>query len=207
MKEWYSNRFDFIDHQLEAPPALNRAAGPVTNGAALTLACPSGATIYYTLDGSDPRAPGGAVAANARAYTGPIVVTNNVRVVARCRDLNHSNTTGDNNLPISSPWSGPTAATFYTHLPPLLVTEIMYHPPDPTDPDDFEFIELKNIGGATQSLLGLQFVNGLDFVFTATNAVTSLAPGAYAVLVKTWPRSPPLSRSPPYSPAMFVTPG
>jgi hypothetical protein len=189
LKVWFSNRFDFIDKELLAPPVLNREAGLVTVGATVTLAGPPGATIYYTLDGSDPRALHGNIATNALVYIAAITLTNNVRLMARCRDLNHRNDTGGKNPPISSPWSGPTMATFYTQLPQLIVTEIMYHPekpplPDTRDADEFEFIELRNIGTVPMNLIGVRFTNGIDFTFTATNAVTNLAPGAFVVLVK-----------------------
>jgi hypothetical protein len=168
---------------------MSRAAGMITSGTPLTLSGPPGATIYYTLDGSDPRALHGAVAGNARLYSGAITLTNNARVMARCRDLSHRNQTGGKNPVISSPWSGPISATFYTQLPPLIVTELMYHPARPalpavTDADQFEFIELRNIDSTALNLVGFRFTNGIDFTFTATNAVTNLAPGGFVVLVK-----------------------
>jgi hypothetical protein len=189
LKVWFSNRFDFIDHELEAPPVLSRSAGLLTNGALVALSGPIGSTIYYTLDGNDPRATGGSVASNARVYSAPIVITNNVRIAARCRDLNHHNLTGGDNPPLSSPWSGLVTATYFTQLPPLLITEIMYHPakpalPDDTDADEFEFIELRNAGTSALNLVGFRFTNGIDFTFTATNAITTLAPGGYVLLVK-----------------------
>jgi hypothetical protein len=71
-----------------------------------------GSTIYYTLDGSDPRAFGGEIASNARTYTGPITLSASARVVARAWDSNHRNLTGSNRPPLSSPWSGPQTAVF-----------------------------------------------------------------------------------------------
>jgi len=189
LKRWFSNRFDFIDSELLARPRLSRTGGMIATGTTLTIAGPPGASIYYTLDGTDPRALHGGLAVNARLYSGAITLTNNVRVVARCRDLAHRNQTGGKNPPISSPWSGPIAATCFIALPPLLVTEIMYHPPDPLPPetrdaDDFEFIELRNAGTSALDLIGFRFTNGLEFTFTSTNSVTALGPGEYVVLVK-----------------------
>src|SRR5262249_45790761 len=113
----------------------------------------------------------------------------NTRVVARSYNPNHRNLTGRDNPPLSSPWSGPNAGTFMVQVPPLIITEIMYHPDnppagDPTDPDHFEYVELKNTGGETLNLAGFRITNGIDFVFTATNAVNSLAPGDYVLIVK-----------------------
>jgi hypothetical protein len=50
------------------PPALSQQGGMVTNGAPLTLSAASG-TVYYTLDGSDPRLAGGGVAPGARIFS------------------------------------------------------------------------------------------------------------------------------------------
>lgn len=71
----------------------------------------------------------------------------------------------------------------------LRITEIMYHPPNPPSgspyaDDDFEFIELKNIGSATMSLIGVHFKDGIQFRFSSTNPVISLAAGQSLVLVK-----------------------
>ena len=90
MKSWLSNRVNFIDTNFLNPPSLSSPGGLVSTGLSLSIADNSGkagTTIYYTLDGTDPRASGGAVAPNALIYSGPITLTNNVRVMARCRDL------------------------------------------------------------------------------------------------------------------------
>ncbi|MCB1125275.1 MAG: lamin tail domain-containing protein, partial [Verrucomicrobiae bacterium] len=50
-------------------PVFNLYGGHVTNGFVVTLAAGTG-TLYYTLDGTDPRLPGGAVAPGAIAYSG-----------------------------------------------------------------------------------------------------------------------------------------
>jgi Lamin Tail Domain/Immunoglobulin domain/Immunoglobulin I-set domain len=70
----------------------------------------------------------------------------------------------------------------------LRVTEIMYHPA-PAGPgslyatEEFEYIELKNIGSVTVPLAGVHFTNGIDFNFSA-GAATSLAPGQSVLVVK-----------------------
>jgi hypothetical protein len=70
----------------------------------------------------------------------------------------------------------------------LRVAEIMYNPsPAPaihSDPQQFEFIELKNIApGVTLSLANVRFTNGIAFNFTGS-AVTTLAPGQRVLLVR-----------------------
>jgi hypothetical protein len=69
----------------------------------------------------------------------------------------------------------------------LRITEIMYHPPNPPsgpyEAEDFEYIELKNIGPAPLDLTGISFGSGVEFSFTG-GAVTNLAPGAYVLVVR-----------------------
>ena len=50
----------------------------------LTMSAPVG-TIYYTLDGSDPRLTGGELGSTAHAYSGPINFDATTQVKARVR--------------------------------------------------------------------------------------------------------------------------
>jgi hypothetical protein len=192
LKTWLARRLDFMDTNFLARPAFNASSGPVAPGFLLTLTPPAepGTQIYYTLDGSDPRGPQGLLGANALLYGTPIAVDANTRVEARSFNSGHRNLTGLDNPPLSSPWSGPNRVTLVVRTPPLVITEIMYHPPAGelpmagTTDEDYEFIELKNVGSAPLSLAGFRFTNGIDFTFTATNAVTALPPGGYVVIVK-----------------------
>jgi hypothetical protein len=77
------------------PPAFNQHGGAVPPGYGLTMTSAvitAGqiATIYFTLDGSDPRVAGGALSAGALTYAGAVDLTNLVTVKARARN----NTTG-----------------------------------------------------------------------------------------------------------------
>ncbi len=70
----------------------------------------------------------------------------------------------------------------------LRITEIMYHPPTSPpggafDREEFEFIELKNIGPVAMNLTGVHFTNGIEFTFTSAN-VTNLPAGATIILAK-----------------------
>ena len=103
MKTWLSDRVDFIDQQLVQPPRIRREGGPQPPGFLLTLTAPTNATIYYTLDGSDPRLAQGAISSNAIIYTGPFQLKTNAHMVARARDINQRQTDGP---PSSTPWSG-----------------------------------------------------------------------------------------------------
>jgi hypothetical protein len=68
----------------------------------------------------------------------------------------------------------------------LRITEIMYAPRapqagSPYTADDFEFIELRNIGTSSLNLNGVHFASGVVYSFGST---ATLAAGAYGVLVK-----------------------
>ncbi len=193
MRIWLAYRLEFIDTNFLTLPLLSSAGGVITQGFALTVSAPRaepGTTTYYTLDGSDPRLAGGAISPFALAANAPFVLTlnGNARVCARNWNPSHQNLTGPGNPPLSSPWSGLAAATYVVSTPPLVITEIMYHPAPPASgtnaAGDFEFIELKNVGAQPLLLPGFRFTKGIDFTFTATNAITSLSPGQYVVLVK-----------------------
>jgi hypothetical protein len=109
MKSWLQQRMEFIDNQLTAPPHLNQESGRVNAGFQLTLTGPSNATLYYTLDGSDPRLPQGGISSNAVVYTEPILLKSDARVIARARNPDQRQTGGP---PISTPWSAPVQADY-----------------------------------------------------------------------------------------------
>ena len=66
-------------------------------------------------------------------------------------------------------------------LSDVVVSEIMYHPPDVGQivGDEFEFIELKNVGTEIVDLGGVSFADGIEYTFPAG---TSIAPGGFVVL-------------------------
>jgi hypothetical protein len=68
------------------------------------------------------------------------------------------------------------------------ITEVMYNPPPPPEDSpfstqDFEFVELRNIGSTQLDLAGIRFTEGIAFDFT-DSAIASLDPGAYLVVVR-----------------------
>ncbi|MEI6218142.1 MAG: lamin tail domain-containing protein, partial [bacterium] len=69
-----------------------------------------------------------------------------------------------------------TMSTYLTNY--LRITEIMYNP---TNSQDYEFLELKNIGGIALDLAGLSFSDGVTYSFPAT----TIPAGGFYVLVKT----------------------
>ncbi|HOK76859.1 MAG TPA: CotH kinase family protein, partial [Verrucomicrobiota bacterium] len=69
----------------------------------------------------------------------------------------------------------------------LRVTELMYHPASAEgslyDTEEFEYIELTNIGPRPLDLRGLRFVAGIEFSF-ADSGITELGPGASVLIVR-----------------------
>lgn len=185
MKHWLRERVAFMDGNFVEAPTLSATGGRIAPGFSVTLSGPPGATVYYTLDGTDPRLPGGNVNPRALVATGPIVLNQTARVFARARNTAWRAPTGGFNPVLSSPWSGYAAETFYVELPALVVTELMYHPASaptnsPYTTEDFEFVEVKNVGAVPLALGGVSFTNGISFTFPES----TLAPSATMIVVR-----------------------
>lgn len=165
--------------------------GEVSNEALLTIDSDQG-TVYYTLDGSDPRLPGGALNPQARQFDpiSPISLIDSSLIRARVLD--------------DTTWSAITEAQFAVAVAnpehSLRISEIHYHPSEPTvaereagytDADDFEFIELVNVSAQTLDLSSFRFerqeLNGTDegiaFNFVESQ-FSSLEPGDRVVVVE-----------------------
>jgi len=158
MKTWISGRYAWIDTQFLRAPRFNLGGGPVPAGFNLAMTAP-GLKVYYTLDGTDPRLPGGAISPAAALYAGPVPLTANARAFARAFGTNL--------------WSGPTVATFVTETPRLAITELMYHPAQPpagstNTAGDFEFIEFANLGSGPLNLNGFRLSGDVEFLFPST---------------------------------------
>ena len=187
MTNWIDARHDWIYDQFLTTPDLGQLGGTITSGFELTITSASH-TIYYTLDGTDPRAPGGLPAGTQ--YTTPITLTENTLVRARVWDGAAWTT------PVSKPppaanlhWSGLTEAMFFVTPPEFAISEIMVAPREPTGGTEtnytasaFEFIELKNIGAGAASLLGFEFTGGVLFDPTHGH-VTNVNVGDYILVV------------------------
>jgi hypothetical protein len=154
-KNWIQGRYNWIDNQFTRPPALNLDSARIPEGFNLTMSAPAG-TIYYTLDGSDPRLPGGGISPKAQVYSGGLRLSGNARTVARALS--------------GSRWSGPATASYYVSIPFLAVTEILYHPAPPPAASphtagDYEFVEFKNTGSTELNLLGFRLTGEIEFAF------------------------------------------
>ncbi|NQU22377.1 MAG: lamin tail domain-containing protein, partial [Candidatus Nealsonbacteria bacterium] len=157
--------------------------GQIDSGDTLTVTAPSG-TIYYTLDGTDPRKIGGALNPAAAAVSSGSTITLADSTLVKTR------------IYTGGQWSALNESVFVMNTPAtaenLAIGEINYRPYDPTDaelavnpyftPGDFEFLELTNAGSEKIDLYGMQIVNGLTFHFS-DDAVIALAPGEHTVIV------------------------
>jgi len=168
-----------------------RHGGELLPGETLTATVPSG-TIYYTLDGSDPRLPGGGVNPGAEPIASGAAIPVTASAPVKTRVYNGA-------------WSALNEAQFYLGNPAtaenLAIAEIHYNPHDSTAAelalqppgtptwgnDDFEFIELINRSDTeTIDLSGLQFTDGVQFDFTG-GEVKYLGPRQRVVVVENRP--------------------
>ena len=183
MKDWLTNRLDWIDSQHSKPPVYSLAGGPIAAGMTLGITNPAGGgSIYYTTDGTDPRLRGGSVSPSAQPYSGSITLDSAKTIRARVR-------TGTN-------WSPVQTDSFLVGGEPagpanLAVSEVHYRPALSNGTEeirgydmrtDFEFVEVMNVGQVPIDLAGVQFTGGVLFNFDLGD-VRWLAPGERAVVV------------------------
>jgi hypothetical protein len=182
LHNWLPSRTGAVLGQLRAAgfypsldaPVLNQPGGLVADGFTVRFSSPAGSTVYFTVDGNDPRLPGGAVAPAGQSYnTGggslPVITRN---TVLKCRAKN------------GTQWSALNEAFFQVGPSALdagevVVTEINFHPPGQ---DGTEFVEMANLSTRAVNLRGARFLAGIDYAFP-DNRDTLLAPGQRLVLV------------------------
>lgn len=177
IKDWIQWRLNWVDSQFVAAPKLSQNGGQIILAPLLlNLTQSAGKPIYYTTNGSDPRASGGGIAGTL--YTGSISISNNTQIRARAYDSSKPATSIPDSGVLATRWSGLTDAFF--SLEPqaqpgdIVITEFNYNPAPPTqaeiaaghtDNNSFEFIELRNISGGPLNLYGINFVDGVDYTF------------------------------------------
>lgn len=173
LRRWVTNRVANVRGQIGpvvSPPIFSAAPGEIISGFQLTLDhTNSGGTIYYTRNGTDPRAIGGSVA--GFAYSGSIILSTSTHVMAR--------------VLVGSNWSALRQGTFNIagEAAGMKVTEIMYQPRAPSTNEnagEYEFIELQNRSAATIDLSGCYFT-GIDFRFRPGSLVPA---GNFLLLVR-----------------------
>jgi hypothetical protein len=105
MKDWLASRVGFIDSQFVPVPRLHRDGETNRRLVFETGKHSTNTILYYTLDGSDPRLPQGAVSPGAIAYTNAVTLGDSPRVItARAYNPRQRQSGGP---PVSTPWSGP----------------------------------------------------------------------------------------------------
>ena len=131
-------------------------------------------TIFYTTDGTDPRAIGGDVSGGARDGGGETTVVMSGTVLkARVKDGNR--------------WSPLREVLYIQNIGKFSVkiSEIHYHTygndfgPDTTDASEYEFLEIKNCSNKTVHLTGAAFTKGILYAFPDNAAIQ---PGRHIVL-------------------------
>jgi hypothetical protein len=131
-------------------PVFNQHGGRVPAGFGLTMTATN--SIYYTLNGVDPRVYGtGALSPVAQLYTGPVSVGQSM--VVKARMLSGTN------------WSALNEASFVVGslTPTLRITEIMYNP---VGGDAYEYLELQNTGPLALDIGNYNFnVAAINFSF------------------------------------------
>lgn len=200
MRDWIRPRLEWLDDQslrtgrfVYRPPMLSHPGGEVGQSVALAMSCydredpvylfPSG-DIYYTLDNSDPRLSGGEILHTARKYAGPVTVNRSLTVKAR--------------VFANGVWSPLATSSFLLRAIPasaanLVISEILFRPAPLSgaetaaglvDPNQCEFLELRNIATNTVDLSGVRVVDGVGFDFNyAPRSSCLLQPGESRVLV------------------------
>lgn len=193
LKTWMTSRLAFIDSQAPGPPTTATASGPVAAGSTLSLA--GTGTVFYTLDGSDPRPFGGGTSGPGTTYTAPIPVNRTTVLTARRR----STFTPFPNGASSISWSAPLKRILlvdevFAAAGDLSVSAINYHPFPPTaaelaalpgiDDTDFEWLEIRNTGNRNVNTVEMKFPAGAPFDGAVTLPLRSLQPGQSLLLVK-----------------------
>lgn len=169
------NRRDVVLRQLQydfsglfpmiMPPLFTSKPDGNSTKAKVEISNPnSNGTVYFTLDGSDPRLAGGAI--NGIKYSKILEVQNGSFLKSRV--LADDNKT----------WSALAEQPILTkgvYGENLVISEIMYHPVDGYP----EFVEITNTGKISTVLDGFRFSEGIDFTF---NAGTKILPGEGIIL-------------------------
>lgn len=198
MKTWLTSttpgslgRAPWLDTLIPRPPTASLESGVVSPGTVVTLTGED--TIFYRTDGTDPRPYGGAIATTAPAYTSPLTINETTILTARRRGLYNPFPAG-----AGTRWSAPLVRVWlvneaFAEAGDIEVSEIHFRPTAPTaeekalvfepSANDFEYLELRNVGSRVVNTFELEFVEGKPFRRLKL-APLSLAPGEIALVVR-----------------------
>ena len=167
--------FDAPEHLING---VIQNGGAISAGAQLSFSADE--LIFFTLDGSDPRLPGGGISSNATLFNSGASFTLNTSTIVQSRAFS------------SGEWSALNSALFAIPVSQsdLRITELQYNPAEPSasemaagflNNDDFEFIEIYNPSvTGTINLDGVQLSDGVMFDFGNVD----LLPGERVVVVE-----------------------
>ncbi|MEN9023159.1 MAG: lamin tail domain-containing protein [Verrucomicrobiales bacterium] len=207
IRSWISRREDVLfksDKQFEDEdlwggvqvPSYSPKGGAVDAGKIMKITVGSlfnkqNGDIFYTIDGSDPRLPGGATNPTAILYdrdanTG-LTIDDTMTVKSRVFNTTLFNPEGE--------WSALREATYRVGLQPatgenLIISELMVAPAKPNEAEDaaefsssnFEFLEFYNPSNVSVDLGELRFTAGINYLFKEGD-VSTLGPKSYGVIV------------------------
>lgn len=127
-------------------------------------------TIFYTLDGSDPRAIGGGNSASAKDAGDQMTLTVTSSAILKARIKSGSTWSALHSMTLAAP----------ENMQALKISEIHYKPLANGDISggEYEFLEIKNTGGSTINL-GLASLSGVTYTFPVG---ATLNPGQFLVL-------------------------
>ncbi|MBM3821912.1 MAG: hypothetical protein FJ404_03310 [Verrucomicrobia bacterium] len=200
MRNWLRQRLEWLDDQslrtlntVLRPPQPSRRGGILDAPVEISISpfqrvaagvqYPQG-TIYYTLDGSDPRRPGGVVSPAATRYSSPILLDRSR--VLKARTL------------VQNQWSPLLEEAYLVGPVPakrgnVVISELMFQPAELSEEEkraglveasQFEFLELMNVSVHTVDLKGVSLTKGVSFAFDhAAAGARFLGPGESRVLV------------------------
>jgi len=170
--------------QVKAPVIKTREGSHIPDNVLLTSSVQieienpnSSGTIYYTLNGSDPRKAGGGVNTGVSFSLNTIELNINASTQIKARILD------------GGQWSAIQQVNFINQdedYSDLKITELHYHPPDyvagsdTTEGKDLEFIEFKNTGNNSINLGGLFLDSAVHYTFPEN---TLLPPRKFFVVV------------------------
>lgn len=202
LKNWIEDRVEWIDSRWMDAPEFSVSTPQVPVGTDISLTSSTG-TIYYTLDGTDPRGEDGAIRAEAIRADGPITIDQFTRITARVYRSGHGSS-NNGYIATGDDWSPPAQGVFFNDPTAaagnLVISEINYNPADPSEAeelagfdnnDDFEFIEIMNVSDENVVLTGSHFsqadfegdMEGVTFDFS-DSPIATLAPGGRIVVVE-----------------------